>query len=137
MQTLSKRSFRVLREIARTLFDAGDGVREARLDWAISELRDVLGRVGSVTRFALRLSIAFLQLTPIFVLGRPARFTRLRPAERLLFLSRVEGSFFNILFVAVKLYLCMVYFEHPDAIRETGYDGDAVIGPRPAVEVAR
>lgn len=136
MPNLPERSFRVLREVARTLFDAGAGVPEARLDWLIAELRELFARAGALTRLALRASIAFLQLAPPLLLGRLARFTRLAPGERVRLLERVEGGPFNMLFVAVKLYLCMVYFEHPDASRATGYDGRALL-PAPAAEVGR
>jgi len=126
MQTLSKRSFVVLREIARTLFDAGLGVPEDRLDWAMAELHDLLGHVGRLTRFALSLAVAFLQFAPIAVFRRPARFTRLSPEQKARFLARIEGGPFSMLFVVVKLYLCIVYYEHPDASIQTGYDTRAL-----------
>lgn len=129
MRTLPERSFRVLRELARTLFDTGAGVPEPRLDWVVAELRDMLAYTGALARFGLRMAVAFLQFAPILLFGRLRRFTSLRTAERTRMMRWLEEGPFAIAFVPVKLYLCMVYFEHPDAARETGWDGYPLVRP--------
>ncbi|MBI5545177.1 MAG: hypothetical protein HY901_14910 [Deltaproteobacteria bacterium] len=129
MRTLPESSFRVLREMARTLFDGGRGVAESRLDFAVAELRDLLERAGLVARLLVHIAAVFLQFSPLVLLGRLVRFTHLPQGERARHLGRFEHGPFGILFVPLKLYLCLVYYEHPEASRETGYDG------RPLVEV--
>lgn len=127
MTTLPNRTFRVLREVARALFDGGRGVPEHRLDWLIADLRDMFRFVGPLTRVALRLGATAIQLLPVVLIGRPRRFTGLSRADRIRFLDRLEHSALAMLFVAVKMFLCMVWFEHPDAAREIGYDGKALL----------
>ena len=122
MVALANRHFRVLREVARAMFDDGCGVAEERLDFMERELRGLFASVGVATRLLLRLSLAVLQLAPLFVLGLPRRFTALSPATRVRFLKRFERGFFAILFIAVRVYVCLAYFEHPQGSIEAGIE---------------
>lgn len=126
MVALADRHFRVLREIARSMFDDGRGVPEERLDFMERELRLLFSCVGALTRLALRLSVAVVQLAPLLVIGRPRRFTTLAPVQRVRFLQRFERGFFAILFVALRMYIAMAYFEHPQASLEAGVPAAAL-----------
>lgn len=120
MVALADRQYRVLREIARAMFDDGGGVPDERLDFMERELRLLFSCVGALTRLALRISVAVLQMAPLLVIGRPHRYTALAPAERVHFLRKFERGFFAILFVAVRMYVTMAYFEHPQGSLEAG-----------------
>jgi len=139
---LADRNFRVLREIARSMFDEGRGVAEERLDFMERELRLLFATVGSATRLVLRVSLAVLQLAPLFVVGLPRRFTALAPAMRVRFLKRFERGFFAILFVAVRMYVAMAYFEHPQGSLDAGLSPPSPVqvaerrGPVPVKEAA-
>ncbi len=120
MLAMADRHFRVLREIARATFDDGGGVPEERLDFMERELRLLFACVGALARLALRLSVAVVQLAPLLVIGRPRRFTALAPAQRVRFLQRFESGLFATLFVALRMYMAMAYFEHPQGGLDAG-----------------
>ncbi len=122
MSLLAKRQYRVLREIARAMFDDGCGVAEERLDFMERELRALFASVGAATRFLLRMSLAVLQFAPLFVVGLPRRFTALSPATRVRFLQRFERGTLAILFVAVRIYVSLAYFEHPQGSIDAGIE---------------
>ncbi len=134
MTTLSERSFRVFRELARTLFDDGQGVVEARLDFMIAELRAMFAATGAASRMAMGLALVVIQWFPLFLIGRPRRFTSLSPALRRRYLERLEKSVLSILYMGLKTFACMTYYEHPDAAAITGFD--PALGPAPQAEVA-
>lgn len=131
MNTLPDSSLALMREVARSMVDPGGGVPEARLDWTMAQIREFARASGPRTRLALRFCLFFAQwLAPLLVLGRAARFTSLDAAHRAELLEKMESGRFVLLFVPLKAFICMNYFEHPDALAETGYDG------RPLIEAA-
>jgi hypothetical protein len=138
--TLSERALTILREVGRTLLDDGRGVSEDRLDFVISELRDVFRYTGAKTRVAVWLSLYLVELCPPLVVGRLSRFTRLSPADRLRCLERLETGRLWMIFVPLKLFVCVVYYEHPAALAETGCDSRALkepAAPRASLSPAR
>ena len=104
------------------MFDDGCGVAEERLDFMERELRGLFASVGAATRLLLRVSLAVLQFAPLFVLGLPRRFTALSQARRVLFLQRFERGLLAILFIAVRIYVSLAYFEHPQGSLEAGIE---------------
>lgn len=115
-----------MREIARTLVDAGDGVPEGRLDFLVEDLRDFVSHFNVITRWVTRFAVIFVQLCPLLIIGRLSRFTKLDPEERLRCLETLENGPFGLSLVALKTFICLIYFEHPDALKETGFDGKAL-----------
>ena len=123
MAGFSARSLKIARSIAETLFDPGTGTRipSARLDWMASELADYTRLAGARTSNGLGLIMLGLQLLPLLVLGKPSRFTSLGFDDRHRFLVKVEKSrLLAPLLSALKIILSLVYFEHPDVLREAG-----------------
>jgi len=45
-------------------------------------------------------------------------------------LEKMESSRFALPLLAVKAMLCIIYYEHPDAAREIGFDGACLLGEK-------
>jgi len=124
-------TLRLMRAIAATVFDRGQGVPPVRLDWMEEELRGFLGAAGLIPRMAVRFALLAVQWLPLLVIFRPRRFVSLPPAERMRYLVKMESHRLGLVcmpIMAVKIVLGSVYFEHPDAVGETGYDGGCLKG---------
>lgn len=110
------------RALAGCLFDAGRGVPEDRLDFALDDVDDFTRRAGTKTRLAFVASLLLLEWLWPLAFGLFGRFSRLPLARRLHLLERIEETALAPLLVLPKAMLCLVYFEHPEALREIGYD---------------
>jgi hypothetical protein len=131
-RALSARQKAVARALAEAMFDDGttDGMAE-RLAWTIDELDKLLGFAGYVTRFGLKVLLFVLQVLPVFMGFGFARMSGLKRKQRLAFLESVEQSrvpFVSTAYFAWKTALTVTYFEHPDALLETGYTGTCLLG---------
>jgi hypothetical protein len=120
-----------LRAVAEALFATTAGPPSAeRIDWLLLEIEDFLARAGPRTRFVLGLAVfAVNLLAPLLVL----RFTSLRRlplAQRVHALRNLENSPLAAPLFAVKALLSLIYYEHPEAAREVGFDG-ACLGNAP------
>lgn len=133
------RCFRApLAALALGLFDRGQGVPETRIDWMIEEVESFLEHAGSRTAWIFLFALAVLELFPLLLLGEFARMSRLSPLRRAEYLERFDRSRLAIVLALPKALLAIVYYEHPDAVRETGYDGGCMIGKMPeAVELVQ
>lgn len=112
------------RALAEAIFstDAGPPPGE-RLDWLMGELDDFLGRAGPRARALLRLSVfAVSWLAPLLSFKvQPLRTLAL--AARIDALERLERSRAAMPLLATKAVLSILYYEHPDAAGEIGFDG--------------
>lgn len=119
--------------LARGLFDAGAGVPEARLDWLLADLGDFLDGTGAKTKGAFLLTLMIIELLlPLVLLGAPRRFSRLSQERRERLLKKMEEGPFALILALPKAMTCLVYYEHPDALAETGYDEPLVLLGRSA-----
>jgi hypothetical protein len=112
--------------VAEALFATEAGPpAPARLGWLVAELSDFLARIGSRARWSFRLAMwALVWFAPLRI-GRLPPLARLSRAERLDALERLEraGMPQAAAIFAVKAVLCILYFEHPEAAAEIGFDG--------------
>jgi hypothetical protein len=123
MTGLSDRTLRIAREVAATLFQPALGVAipDERLQWMSSELRDYARCAGPRTSNGVSAIFLALQLLPLFVIGKFSRFTRLAPVDRTRYLEKIERSrILAPLLATTKIVLSLIYFEHPDVLREAG-----------------
>jgi hypothetical protein len=120
------------RAFAEVMFDRGGGVPADRLDWTERELDAMLAAAGGRTRLAFGAVMIALELLPALFSGGPSRFSRLAPPARLAYLERIDASGLAILLALPKALLGLTYYEHPDALAETGYDGGCLRGESPA-----
>lgn len=130
MKTLSTRHLALARAISSALFDDGEaGVPEERLSWVARELEAQFLSMGTQTRLAFRAAFWVVQFLPLLWGMRLRRFVRLSLPDRIGFLSWLETSRLGLILVLLKTVLGTVYFEHPDALARTGYDGQGLFGP--------
>jgi hypothetical protein len=117
------RAIRAARGIAEALFSSGGApARPERVQWLMTELDLTLLQGGWRVGGGYRLMISTVSwLAPLMVL-RPRPLWRLGVSERVHALRRLERSPLASVFLAVKALLCLIYYEHPEAIRETGYE---------------
>jgi len=113
--------------LAATLFATADGAPpEERLRWLVAETADFVGRIGWRSRFVFKLSLfVTVWLAPLlsFRLGALHWYGQERRTH---ILERFERSFAGLAMLAVKAILCILYFEHPDAAAEIGFDGSCL-----------
>lgn len=122
-------SLRVVRVFAEACFDDGTPGLPARLDWLMGDYADFTQSIGTKSRIGFAAAAFAVQWLPLFFVGRPLPMTWLAPETRRRYLEKLEASALTFLITALKLPLSMVYFEHPDVMARTGYDG------RPLVEL--
>lgn len=122
---------RHLRAFAEALFSTADGPPPAeRLDWLMAEMEDYLDLAGPTARFVFSLALTVVAwVAPLFVFSLPT-LGRLELPRRVRALHRMEASFASAPVLAVKAFLCVVYYEHPDVQRECGHVGRATFPMR-------
>lgn len=97
-----------------------------RLRWLCAQLDDFMARAGSRSRLVFRLALFVIGwLAPLLAL-RPLPFRLLSRERRVLALERLELSPLAPAMFAVKALLCILYYEHPEAAREIGFDGQCL-----------
>jgi hypothetical protein len=113
-----------LRAFAEALFSNEAGAPPAaRMDWLMGEMADYLHRAGPAARFVFGLSLyAVSVLAPLFIWRFPTLRT-LELADRVDALTHMEESKLAAPVLAVKAFLSVVYYEHPDVQREAGHVG--------------
>jgi hypothetical protein len=88
----------------------------------MSELDLLLIAAGWRSGGSYRLLLwAVTWLAPLTIL-RPGPLWRLGISDRVQALKKMEGSPAASLVLAMKAVLCLIYYEHPEAVRETGYE---------------
>ena len=131
--TLPAGALRRARHVAEALFTTEEGPPPpARIDWLEADLRDFFGNANWRGAFIFRACIfAITWLAP------PLLF-RLPPIGRLLVGDRVEaierferlpGAVLTVL--GAKAILSLIYYEHPDAAEEIGWDQECLGGEAP------
>ena len=124
MAGLPKVTLKISRAIARTIFHTGDSpVPESRLDWLETEMIDYARKAGPRTANGLNVIFNSLQMMPAVVIGKRKRFTELEPEDQLRYLEKIDASrLLSPLLATAKIVLCLLYFEHPDVLKEAGVD---------------
>lgn len=132
---LSRRQRRILRAVAEGLFSEPERpIPATRLDWLEVECDDFLAATTGMTRTIVWLALTVLQFSPPLSIWAPRLMTGCTIDQRQKCLERIESSplvFVSLLVALIKAFLSSMYFEHPDALAETGFDGMCVSGERP------
>jgi hypothetical protein len=115
-----------LRAFAEALFSDESGAPPPeRMDWLIAQMEDYLVRAGSRAQLIFTISVMVVAwLAPLFVWRFPT-ISSLDLETRVKALTKLEESFAGAPVLAVKAFLCVVYYEHPDVQREVGHLGHA------------
>jgi hypothetical protein len=120
------------RAVAEAVFSTDAGPPPAaRLDWLCAELEDFLTAAGARTRWMIRLTMLVVSLLAPLSIGRFPPLRRLSLSERVRALSLLEQSRLGAPVLGVKALLCVLYYEHPDAAREIGFDAECMGAPSP------
>lgn len=116
------------RHVAEALFSTDEGPPPpARLDWLEQDLGDFFGNANWRAAFIFRACVFFVTwLAPILFarlppIGRLTIEDRVGAIERF---ERIPGAVLTVL--GVKAILSLIYYEHPDAAREIGWDRECM-----------
>lgn len=110
--------------LAEALFTTDEGPPpEERLAWLVDDLDDFLARSGPRALFVFRLCVLAVGLVAPLLVGRLTTLRALATPDRLRALERMERSPLALALFGAKTTLCILYYEHPDAAREVGFDG--------------
>jgi hypothetical protein len=107
--------------VAEALFAGEAGPPPAaRLERLACDLDDHLDRAGPWARMVIGTALWCLTWLGPLVTLRPLPFYRLRLETRIRVLIRVEQSFLQAAFFAVKAVSCLLYFEQPEGAADLG-----------------
>jgi hypothetical protein len=123
-------TIRALVAIAEAVFSRNGAPPAAeRMAWIEREMEDFLARAGIRSRVMFSLMVWLTTVIAPLLYGRFAFLYLLPLGDRVRALALLEARFSEPL-VGVKALLCLVYYEHPDAAREVGFDGDCLLPRR-------
>lgn len=124
--------------LAEALFstEAGPPPR-ARLEWLSREMDDFLARAGARSRFVFRMSLFVVSAIAPLLVGRFSTLRALPIADRTAALEKMERGRLALPLLAVKAMLCILYYEHPDAAEEIGFDGACLTPSLPSLPIIR
>lgn len=120
------------RAIAEAIFATVAGPPPAaRLDWLLADFGDFAAHAGPRARLVLALcSIVVTWLAPLMVWRLPP-LARLTVTERAEAIERLERTPLSVTVLGIKAILCILYYEHPDAMREIGVDRTCLTSGEP------
>ncbi|HVY45560.1 MAG TPA: hypothetical protein VHB21_06750 [Minicystis sp.] len=105
----------------------------AMCELGVDALDHSVGRSSADLRRGYAVLTLALEWLPLFFIGAFSRMTRLSLERRVAYLTRLEESkigLFAMLFVAIKVPLCIPAYEDPDALAETGFDRPSLTSRR-------
>lgn len=112
------------RAFAEALFASDDGPPDAaRLDWLLDEVEDFLARSGFRAQAVFQASMLALATTAPLTIGKPVPLPLLDWRERIHAIERFERTPLGLAVLGAKAMLCLVWYEHPEAAKEIGFDG--------------
>jgi hypothetical protein len=103
----------------------------ARLHWLTTEFEDFLVGAGTKARLLLRTSAVFATWLAPLLIRRLPPLSRLKNDERISALDALESSVIGTPLFALKAILSLLYYEHPDAADELGFDGRPLLEWKP------
>jgi len=124
---LSSRATGRARVVAEALFSTEDGPPPAeRLDWMERDLADFFGHVSRRARLIFLVTIGALYYLAPLLIGRLSTLRGLDWRDRVRAIEALDQTPLNLALLAAKAMLCIVYFEHPDAAAEIGWDQECL-----------
>lgn len=131
-RTFSDRERAVIRPLAEAVFyDESDRDLSDRFDWLVPEVDRLVSATSWRVRLAYRITLSLLSIAPFLVSLRFCRLSTRPVTERAALLARLDHhpiGVLRLLLVPWKTALAFVYYEHPAALAETGYDDTCATG---------
>jgi hypothetical protein len=138
--TLRPRHRLVVRAFAEALFFDTEPLPRERLDAFADEIDGAMSNASKTLRFGLRLALDVIRLAPVLVLRRLQLFEALSLPARIRMLEKMEAGTImplQLIFVAYKTLMAMVFFEEPSELHALGYPGSTreryKLAPPPAL----
>lgn len=119
---------------ARTLEDAPPADRMA---WFITDLDDFVAHLNLRARMLFHLCLFAVTWVAPLIAGRFARLGGLPLAERIAALEAFERTPLSLALFGARAIVSLVYYEHPDAAREIGWDRKCLTAVRAEAGDAR
>ena len=123
---LSKGALRRARLIAEGLFSEEGPVPKDRLDWLETDLGDFFGHVSRRARLIFWATCAAVYYLAPLTAGRFRTLGSLEWHERVHAIEAFEKTPLSLALLGCKAILSIVYFEHPDAAAEIGWDQECM-----------
>jgi hypothetical protein len=124
--SLGDRALATTRALAEALFATRAGPPPAeRVTWLSAELDDFFAHAGTKSRWLFLLSLVSVAVVAPLLVGRVSPIRSLPLDVRTRALEKMERGSFALPLLAVKAMLCVMYYEHPDAAREIGFEAGA------------
>ena len=111
-----------IRTIAEALFSDEDGPPPVdRINWLVAAMDEFMEHAGPGRR-GFQLAVKAVHVLAPLVARRPRSLAKMSVAERVSALSQLETSALGAPLTAAKLFICTVYYEHPEAAESIGCD---------------
>lgn len=112
-----------VRAFGEALFSRDGGAPpEERMRWFVEDVDDFVAHLNTRAYLLFRLCLfAVTWLAPLLVL-RPRSLASMQLSERLHALEALERSPASLALFGARAIVSLVYYEHPDAAREIGWD---------------
>ncbi|MGE0785512.1 MAG: hypothetical protein AB7S26_07480 [Sandaracinaceae bacterium] len=116
------------RAIAEALFAREDGPPPAeRLAWMEDELGEFFGHISARGRWIFIACVTTIYFLAPLLIGRLATLGALDVPTRGRAIEAIERSPLSLALFGAKAVLCILYFEHPDAAAEIGWDQECLL----------
>jgi hypothetical protein len=112
--------------LAETVVAPGGGLPPLARTDALSFLGRYLRAAPRLNRAGLRALLLAVEVGPL-ALGYGARLRRLRPADRVAYLERLDRGRLAPLAQALEMLAKLAYYGDDGVMRSLGYDADAVV----------
>lgn len=110
--------------IAEVMFATAEGVPSADLlTWVVNRTDGFARDVGGKGALAFRAGVALTDWVSPLMIGRLPPMWKLDLDDRIRAMERYEASILGMSMFAVKIFLSLNYFEHPDVAEDVGFDG--------------
>jgi hypothetical protein len=124
----SPRTLAAIEALAEAIFATEDGPPpRPRIEWLSREIDDFLARAGARSRFVYVMSVTVVSIVAPILIGKFGGLRALPLPERSRALEKMERSKLALPLLAVKAMLCILYYEHPDAAKEIGFDAKCML----------
>lgn len=118
----------VVAALSSALFTTREGPPpEERIHWLCQEVSTHIKSSGHYVHFPFRFFIWSINWIGPLLSFRFIPLHRTEPAKRIALLNKLEHSrLLSMPVLAIKAILCILYYEHPDAAHEVGFDGQCL-----------